>query len=94
MENEKAPLPLLPVGVPVPLRSGGLARKELVLDDMLGRCCLTGGWSSSSSDSVRSMTSSRGRFRDVDAVADGALDSSLEPNGGVLTLDGVRAIRA
>jgi hypothetical protein len=73
-------------------RSGGLVLKLTSFDDgMEGR--LTGRRGSSSSLSVKSMTSSRGRLlevrdADVDATAEGSRE---ELRGGVRTLLGVRA---
>ena len=88
--------PVPNVGVPVLFWSGGRAWKAFVLDDIDGRWRFTGGWSSSSSSSlsVKSMTSDAGLLfeREAEAeVVDGARDSSLEFRGGVLTLLGVSA---
>ncbi len=87
--------PVPNVGVPVLSWSGGRAWKAFVLDDIDGRCRFTGGWSSSSSSlSVKSITSDAGLLfeREADAdVFDGARDSSLEFRSGVLTLLGVGA---
>ena len=50
--------------------------------------CVFGAGASSSSLRVRSMTSSLGRLLDLEA--EGAVESSLEESGGVLTLWGVK----
>ena len=56
--------------------------------DIDSLCAFGAGPPSSSSLRVRSMTSSLCRL--VDLEAEGAVESSLEESGGVLTLWGVR----